>query len=138
MHNFLTRWPLTSKSTKVLLGKFYIAIDKNLQARGFRPDNAYRFIEKIAMLSKCCRNSIVNYGSEKIQVSTLVKECTEQVHMLMSDLSFVKTEYAEMKKQLQCIQYALEDVTSEMKAMKKQEAIYLQRLCESAGYSDHA
>ena len=58
----------------------------------------------------------------------------------MSNLNSMKIENAEMKKQLQSTEYALKDVTSEMKVMKRQcdqakrDIISLQRLCESAQY----
>ena len=34
LHSFLKRWPRTCTLTKVSIGKFYIAVDMNLQYRG--------------------------------------------------------------------------------------------------------
>ena len=48
LHYFITRRHQISTSTKVSQEKLYIAIDTNLRARDLRPDNAYRFIERIA------------------------------------------------------------------------------------------
>ena len=121
----MTKCPLTSTSTtKVSLGKFYIAIDKNLQARGLCPDNAYRFIERIAT-SNQPRNSIVKYGLEDIQLNTVqlqVKECTEQIKKLVTLVNGLKKENAETVKELQCTKHALRDVTNEVKVIKKQWA----------------
>ena len=121
----MLKCPLTSTSTtKVSLGKFYIAIDKNLQARGLRPDNAYRFIERIAT-SNQPRNSIVKYGLEDIQLNTVqlqVKECTEQIKKLVTLVNGLKKENAETVKELQCTKHALRDVTNEVKVIKKQWA----------------
>ena len=120
----MAKCPLTSTSTKVSLGKFYIAIDKNLQARGLRPDNAYRFIERIAT-SNQPRNSIVKYGLEDIQLNTVqlqVKECTEQIKKLVTLVNGLKKENAETVKELQCTKHALRDVTNEVKVIKKQWA----------------
>ena len=33
LHGFLKKWPVTRNTTKVSIGKFYLAIDKNLQKR---------------------------------------------------------------------------------------------------------
>ena len=112
LHYFITRCPQTSTSTKVSRGKFYIAIDTNLQARDLRPDNAYRFIEKIATSNRP-RTSIVKYGLEDIEMSTVqlqVKACTEQIQELMA---------TETMRELQCTIHALRDVTNEVKVIKK-------------------
>ena len=114
LHYFMTKCPLTSTSTKVSLGKFYIAIDKKLQARGLCPDNAYHFIERIA-----------TYGLEDIQMNTVqlqVKECTEQITKLVTLVNGLKKANAETVKELQCTKHALRDVTNEVKVIKKQWA----------------
>ena len=121
LHYFITRCPQTSTSTKVSRGKFYIAIDTNLQARDLRPDNAYRFIEKIATSNRP-RTSIVKYGVEDIEMSTVqlqVKACTEQIQELVATVKALQTENAETMRELQCTIHALRDVTNEVKVIKK-------------------
>ena len=88
----------THKSIKVSIGRFYVAIDKNLHTRGFRPDNAYRFIERLTM-SKHPRNSVVRYGLVEPEVNTLqtqLKECSELAHKLITDLDTLKKDRDEM------------------------------------------
>ena len=79
------------------LGKFYIAIDTNLQARDLQPNNAYRFIERIATSNQPW-SSIVKYGLEDIQMNGVqeqVKECTEQIQKLVATVNALKIENAE-------------------------------------------
>ena len=52
LHPFLKKWPRTQSSTKSSIGKFYSTIDMNLNTKSYRPDNAYRFIERL-VLSQC-------------------------------------------------------------------------------------
>ena len=49
LHQLLKKWPRFKSLTKSSIGRFYMAIDKNLQAKGCRPDNTYLFIEKVAL-----------------------------------------------------------------------------------------
>ena len=140
LHYFITRCPQTSTSTKVSRGKFYIAIDTNLQARDLRPDNAYRFIEKIATSNRP-RTSIVKYGVEDIEMSTVqlqVKACTEQIQELVATVKALQTENAETMRELQFARHALRDVTNEVKVTKKhcakakKEALSLKKAFKSA------
>lgn len=52
---FLKSWRKSQQASKPKIGHFYIAIDENLQRNGFRPDNAYRFIQRVVQ-SKLRRN----------------------------------------------------------------------------------
>ena len=106
LHQFLKKWPQTRKSTKVSIGRFYVAIGKNLQTRGFRPDNAYRFIERLTM-SKHPRNSVVRYGLVEPEVNTLqtqLKECSELARKLITDLDTLKKDHDETQRQLDSLQ----------------------------------
>ena len=44
LHTYLKKQP---RITKVLIGRFYIAVDCNLKEKGSRPDNVYRYIDNI-------------------------------------------------------------------------------------------
>jgi len=46
LHRFLKRWSVTQGASKALIGDLYLAIDPNLQAKGYQSNNAYRFIER--------------------------------------------------------------------------------------------
>ena len=59
---FLKKWPVSSKSTRQTNGRFYNAIDPTLQARGIRPDNVYRLIERISQ-SIHPSNRVMSHGS---------------------------------------------------------------------------
>ena len=92
LHNFLKHWSKTCSAPKGEVGKFYIAIDKNLQEKEMRPDNAYRFVEKL-VTSSLPRNTVVNYNLEKNTVKELeteVKQCSEQIRKLTEDFAAMK------------------------------------------------
>ena len=73
LHPYLKKWPRSLSAAKSMIGRFYIAIDKSLQVKGCRPDNAYRFIERIAF-SDQLRDSIMRYGYEENEVKVLSAE----------------------------------------------------------------
>jgi len=47
---FLKGWHKTQRATKITIGHFYIAIDRNLQVKGSCPDNTYRFIQRVLVV----------------------------------------------------------------------------------------
>ena len=89
MHHFLKKWPRTHKSSKTLIGKFYSTIDINLKSKQLRPDNAYRFIDRLVS-SKHPRTSVVKYGLDlhvdETALQIKVKECMKYTESLKSDL----------------------------------------------------
>ena len=103
LHNFLKHWPETCSALKVELGKFYIAIDKSLQEKKSRPDNAHRFVEKL-VTSSLPRNAVVNYNIEKgTTVKVLeseLKQCNEQIQNLTEDFVAMKLQLEDKKKNL--------------------------------------
>ena len=58
LSSFFKRWSKSKQATKMGIGRFFIAIDKNLQ--GYRADNAYRFIQRVSA-SNLPRDTQVNY-----------------------------------------------------------------------------
>ena len=40
------------KATKTAIGKLYCGIDSNLKEKGSRPDNIYRFVERVISIQK--------------------------------------------------------------------------------------
>ena len=80
LHRYMKKWPLSSSSTKTAIGKFYISIDKNLQDKGYRPDNAYRFIER-TVGSKQPPSATMKYGVDAsghlfTHTHSLIRLCT--------------------------------------------------------------
>lgn len=67
---FLKSWHKSNQATKVSIGRFCIAIDKNLQDKGCHPDNAYKFIERVVKLP---RNTQINYGLQKQEIKNLTQ-----------------------------------------------------------------
>ena len=102
LHNFLKHWPKAHSAPKMEMGKFYIAIDKNLQEKEMHLDNAYQFVEKL-ITSSLPRNTVVNYNLEKDKVKVLeseVKQCNDQIQKLTEDFAAMKLQLEDTKKSL--------------------------------------
>ena len=96
----MKHWVKTCSASIVELGKFYIAIDKNLQAKQMRADNVYRFVKKLAT-SNLPRNTVVNYNLEK-------SHCIEEMEKLIADFAAMKLQLEDTKKELDHTQKAVE------------------------------
>ena len=101
----------------------------NLQARGFRPDNAYRFINRL-VASNQPRNSVVVYRHELENLEAQVKEYLQLVSKLTVDLDALKSEYQETKRELKVSTKEVKVVTKQFNTAKKQ-VTSLQRSCDS-------
>ena len=121
LHQFIETSPLTQKFTKVSIGKFYMSVDHNLKSRGFRPINAYRFIDRLVS-QKHPRNSIVNYHTEESDSSlkTQMRECSNLAQQLMVEIEELRRERNESKKHLDHTQKALKDALNEMETTIRQ------------------
>ena len=125
LHRYMKKWPLSSSSTKTAIGKFYIAIDKNLQDKGYRPDNAYRFIER-TVGSKQPPSATMKYGLEDTEVKSLekeVKQCSECTQKLSIDFKSMERNFNKMKKQLDHADLCLRDITNELKDVSKKRDV---------------
>ena len=83
LHLFLKKWSMTRSLTKTAIGKFYLAVDKQLQERRSSPYNTYRFIEQIVS-SNVPDSALMSYGLDK-QLGSLqaeIQDCREQVQDL--------------------------------------------------------
>ena len=133
LHKFLKKWPHIRDSSKVSIGKFYSVIDLNLRNKGLRPDNAYRFVDRL-VLSKCSRDSIVKYGDADANLQTQVKECMKFTQTLITELEEVKRQRDEAEKKLSSTQVTLKEALDEVKRTTKcariaeKKVISLQRL----------
>lgn len=118
---FLKSWQRTQRATKVEIGCFCIAIDKNLQVKGCRPDNAYRFIQRV-VYSKLPRSTQMNYGSQEQEIKSLksrVEVCTQEVEKLKSDQEKMKKDNKRMKKELDQVKCALRDITNSQRTAER-------------------
>ena len=130
LHVFLKRWILTKSANKTLIGQLYIAIDPTLQAKGCRPDNVYRFMERVAG-SRSPQSALMNYNiqaSELTYLQTKVKEHTSQMEELTTNFSSMKQELEKTKQQLEnakkelkSTQSALKDATNKLNFSEKQQ-----------------
>lgn len=104
LHPFFKKWSITRGSTKVAIGQFYMAIDKNLAEKRCRADNAYRFIERIA---KCNQppDKLMTYGLDKAVsevkvVQAEMRSCTEQVQKLNMEVDELRQQLCASKDEL--------------------------------------
>jgi len=133
-HNFLKHWPETCSASKVELGKFYIAIDKSLQEKKLRPDNAHRFVEKL-VTSSLPRNAVVNYNIEKgTTVKVLESELKQCNEKLTEDFAAMKVQLEDTKKELDSTQHTLGNALNELKhnnlKMHQKNACKMEEFCE--------
>ena len=77
----MKRSPITRRTCKIAIGKFYIAIDTNLLRKGSRPDNVYRFIENISQSQSDQSHQLMNYGNiqERVWRRQELKEMKSEV-----------------------------------------------------------
>ena len=122
LHPFLKKWSVTCGTTKVAIGKFYIAIDRNLRERS-RADNVYRFIERVAKstqlpdeVMKYDDNSDIHIKSVRVEL----KQSTEKVETLSMELSELRQQLEASRRQLHSANCALRDVTNEKLLLKEQ------------------
>ena len=127
LHPFLKKWSVTHEATKSMIGRFYVAIDKNLKDRGSRADNVYRFIERVVECSQSS-DATMSYGLDKeiVEVKALrkkVKHCTETLDKFSKETDELRKQLEDSKKQLCSARCALRDVTNEKLVLLKRKDI---------------
>lgn len=123
LHPFLKKWHITCQSTKVAIGKFYIAIDKHLRERGSRPDNVYRFIEKVANMQPSAAEKIMMYDNSITKLKVMqaeVRSCTEDLRKMDAEVANLRDQLKQSRDKLHSTQCALRDVTNEKLMLIKQ------------------
>lgn len=65
------------------IGRFYIAIDKNLI--GYWADNAFRFIQRISAFN-LPRDTEMNNRLREISLRSEVEACTQQIEQIIIDI----------------------------------------------------
>ena len=138
LHPYLTK-QFKSSITKVTIGKFYIAIDPSLRAKGSRPDNIYRFIETVIKSKKPSdmpmfygKSAVVglttdadyeNHEAENYFDFHLMKDqlihCTNQLEDMTAECLELKRNFQASRNQLQGTKAALRDITNEKLQLEK-------------------
>lgn len=122
LHPFLKKWPVSYRTSKQAIGKFYCAIDPNLKARGFQADNVYRFIERISHDAQS-PNEVMSYGNRESLIKAMHTEaraCTDQMETLNTECVQLKEKLEKSQKHLSCARKALQDITNEKFELQKQ------------------
>ena len=118
IHPYLKRQP---QVTKVAIGKFYIAIDSNFKEKGSRPDNVYRFIERITKSQQQSDKPMVYvkdlYRKEVKDLTSQLKQCNEQLIELNTECSELKQQFKDSRDQLGASKIALGDITNEKREL---------------------
>lgn len=98
-------------------------IDKNLEEKGSREDNAYRFIERVTKSTQASKSGSLMTNdkafSELKEMCTELRHCTEHVTSLCLEVNELKQLLEASRKQLQSARCALCDVTNGKLKQKK-------------------
>ena len=100
------------KATKTSIGKLYCGIDVNIKEKGSRPDNIYRFVERIISSDHHSEELMVYDTQPAKSMSIHLKKCSDQLEMLNSECTELRSKFEETKSQLRSTKSALRDVTN--------------------------
>ena len=138
LHPYLTKFK--ANITRITIGKFYIAIDPNLRAKGSRPGNIYRFIESIVKSNRPEDKPMV-YGKKVIEsimanadienpeieddcdfhtMKDQLRLCTKQLEELTAECLELKQNFSSSRNELEVAKAALLDITNEKLQLEKQ------------------
>ena len=97
LHNYLRKHFTVTKTT---IGKFYSAIDSNLDVKGCRPDNTYRFVDVIVSSKRSSKQSMV-YDTQPVKTMTLkMKKCSQQLELLTEECADLRSTYEKTTRKL--------------------------------------
>ena len=136
LHRYLKKWPVSSRSSKILIGKFYISIDAQLRAKASRPDNVYRFIERI---SKSKSDQFVDYGdhARRTEIKELrsdVTRCNHKLQQMAREYEQLREQFKASQSRLQSTEQALRDVTNENVLLRKKKDVAEKKASKSEAY----
>ena len=100
-------------TTKTSIGKFYCSIDVNLKEKGSRPDNIYRFVERIISSDRHSEDLMMYDTQPAKSMSIHLKKCSDQLEMLNSECTELKSKFEKTRSQLRSTKSALRDVTNQ-------------------------
>ena len=118
LHSFVKKWYLTCNATKATVGLVYLSIDSNLREKGGRPDNIYRFVDKLsdkkpAIPMPYCHFAAVNTMKREIT------KCNEHIQALSTEVSELREQLQQSREQLETASNALCSITKEADMHKR-------------------
>jgi len=116
LHSYLKRQPTIPK---VLIGRFYAAIDCNFQGKGARPDNLYRFVECITTSKRQSDEPMVYETQVMKAVKLQLSKCHEQIDELHAECAEMRRKFGRSGKQLRAAKLALRERTNENHSLKR-------------------
>lgn len=123
LHRFLKKWPISRSATKTAIGNFYISIDPELQKKSTfsRPDNIYRFIEKVADSDKPdATRMCYNLHATIQRLQTEIIGCSAEIQGLSATVQNQKQELCSVRKEVDIAKAELGDAKRELQDIEKQ------------------
>ena len=114
LHSFLKKWTKTRQSTKILIGKLYLAIDENFAGR---PDNVYRYVDSLSKAP--FTHDLMSYSAKQHSHAN----SSDCISSLTIEICGLKEKLDLSKKQLLAANCALRDITNEkLKTQKERDS----------------
>lgn len=101
------------KATKTSIGTLYCGIDVNLKEKGSRPDNIYRFVERIISSARHSEELMMYDTQPAKSMSIHLKKCSDQLEKLNSECTELRSKFEKTKSQLRSTKSALRDITNQ-------------------------
>ena len=118
LHPFLKTWSITRSFSKTALGKFYLSIDNQLQARNSSPYNTHRFIERV-IGSDLPDAAIMPYGDKTdTALQAEINSCSKQVQALDEKVVQQQVEIMEMKVEMETVKSQIAESKSTLQAVE--------------------
>ena len=117
LHTHLKKQPGV---TKVLIGRFYIAVDHNIRERGSRPDNVYRYIENVTSSSRHSDQPMVYYIHGIKQMGSQLKKCSEKLEKLNAECIELRQRFEVSREQLKMAKLALHAANEKNVSLNRQ------------------
>lgn len=116
LHTYLKKQP---RITKVLIGRFYCTMDSNLQEKGSRPDNVYRYIDNIACSKRQSDEPMVYNIQGMNKMSSQLKKCSEKLEELNTECTELRQRFEMSRNQLKAAKLTLHAIADENVNLKK-------------------
>lgn len=126
LHHFLKNWPVSRRTTKQAIGRFYMAIDSNF--RQMRADNAYRLIEQLqdgaefmSYGKDCADLTASTQQEEAIQVEVIPTQLMDDAKASSQQIKALKSKCAQLKQQFEKSQKEMLEKHCRKLSMKKKD-----------------
>ena len=139
LHQFLKKWSVPRSKTAI--GRFYLAIDKQLQEKGSSPYNTYKYIELLvtsdvpdtALVSCAFDRKLDSLQAEIEGCHELVQSLDTQVKEQQAEMTKLKLEFERAKADLIHTKDTLRDITNEKKFLDKKQNCFQKKLSKANG-----